>query len=119
MEQIVSLAPLVLVFAVFYFIVLRPQSKQRKEAEKMRNELSAGDEVITIGGLYGVVYAVDEKNVVLELLPDFNKAMFKRSAIAQIIPKEVENDDDLDEVSDTMQDTEVEDVEVEDIKEEE
>jgi len=119
MERIVSLAPLLLVFIVFYFVVMRPQNKKSKEAERMRNELSTGDEVLTIGGFYGVVYAVDEKNVVLELLPDFNKAMLKRTAISQIIPKDIENEEDLEETTDTIQDSEIEDVEVEEIKEEE
>ncbi|QAT61389.1 MULTISPECIES: preprotein translocase subunit YajC [Tissierellales] len=53
--------------AIFYFIAIRPQQKKEKEIRKMREELNAGDEIITIGGIYGKVVKVKEDLVVIEL----------------------------------------------------
>ena len=63
----------------------------------MRNNIKIGDEIITIGGFYGVVYAVDEKNVVLEMLPDFNRLMITKAAISRVITEEesvIDNEED-------------------------
>jgi len=57
--------PLVLIFGVFYFLVIRPQSKQRAAKEKMLSELKKGDKVVTGGGLLGVVSSVADGVVTL------------------------------------------------------
>ncbi len=97
MQQLVSLIPLILLVAVFYFLVIRPQSKQQKQMQEMRDSIKVGDEVLTIGGFYGVVYALDDKNVVLEMLPDFEKAMVIRSAISKVITADESVIQDADE----------------------
>ena len=77
--------PLILVLVFFYFFVLRPQQKQQKEVKEMRSSMKPGDEIVTIGGFYGIIYAIGEENVTIELLPDYNKALITKSAIARIV----------------------------------
>ena len=57
---------LVLMFAMLYFFMIRPENKRKKEAENLRNSLSVGDEITTIGGLTGTVCAVKENTIVFE-----------------------------------------------------
>lgn len=57
---------LVLMFALLYFFMIRPENKRKKEAENLRNSLAVGDEITTIGGLTGTVCAVKENTVVFE-----------------------------------------------------
>lgn len=114
METLISFLPLILIIAIFYFFMIRPQSKQQKELQEMRDNIKPGDEVVTIGGFYGIVYAIDEKNVVLEMLPDFNKAMVVKSAISRVITAEesliAEDDDDMS----TTEDVEVDNNDIKD-----
>ena len=77
--------PLILVLVFFYFFILRPQQKQQNEIKEMRSSMKPGDEIVTIGGFYGIVYAIGEENVTIELLPDYNKALITKSAIARIV----------------------------------
>ncbi|WP_373482114.1 preprotein translocase subunit YajC [Acetobacterium sp.] len=77
--------PLILVLVFFYFFILRPQQKQQKEVKEMRSSMKPGDEIVTIGGFYAIVYAIGEENVTIELLPDYNKALITKSAIARIV----------------------------------
>ena len=63
-------APLVLVFAVFYFLLIRPQQQKAKEHRTMLDNLKKNDEVITTGGLYGRVVALDARIVTLEIAPN-------------------------------------------------
>ncbi len=60
------LFPLILMFGVFYFILIRPENKRKKEAEQNRNSLKNGDKVTTIGGITGVVVDVKEDRFVIE-----------------------------------------------------
>ncbi len=57
---------LVLMFAMLYFFMIRPENKRKKEAENLRNSLSVGDEITTIGGMTGTVCAVKENTIVFE-----------------------------------------------------
>lgn len=61
---------LVMMLAVFYFMLIRPENKRKKEAEQMRSSVKKGDKVITIGGLVGVVVDVKESNIVIETSAD-------------------------------------------------
>lgn len=62
-----SMAPLILMFAVFYFLLIRPQQKRAKQHKEMVNSLRKGDEVITSGGMYGRVVDVQDDTVTLDL----------------------------------------------------
>lgn len=79
--SLVGLLPLVLVFVVMYFMLIRPQKKKEKEAQKMRNNLQIGDEVTTIGGIVGIVISLKEDTVVIETAGERNKIRIKRWAI--------------------------------------
>lgn len=79
---------MILMMIVFYFILIRPQRKKQKETEQLQKELSAGDEVITIGGAHGVVTTVREQTVTVRVAE--GKIEFDRSAIARKVPKVVE-----------------------------
>lgn len=69
---------------VMYFFMIRPQRKQEKEAQAMRNSLSIGDEVTTIGGIIGRVVNVKEETFVLETTKERTKIRFERAAIKRI-----------------------------------
>ena len=60
------LLPLILMFVIFYFMLIRPENKRKKEAEQTRNSLKTGDKVTTIGGITGVVVDVKEDKFVIE-----------------------------------------------------
>ena len=58
---------LVVLFAIFYFFMIRPQNKRQKEINNFRNTLSPGQEVVTIGGIYGTVKSIDQENGNIQL----------------------------------------------------
>lgn len=64
---IASLLPLILIFVIFYFLLIRPQQKKAKEHKQMLDNLKRGDKVITVGGLYGLVEAVTDTTVTLKI----------------------------------------------------
>ncbi len=67
---VMQFAPLVLIFAVFYFLLIRPQQQKAKEQRLMLANLKRNDEVITAGGLYGKIVALTDKVVTLEIAPN-------------------------------------------------
>jgi len=71
------------VFAIFYFMIIRPQNKKQKAVEKMLSAVKKGDKVVTIGGVHGVVSAVKDKTVVVKV-DDSAKIEFSKSAIASV-----------------------------------
>ncbi|HEY0698683.1 MAG TPA: preprotein translocase subunit YajC [Micromonospora sp.] len=77
---------IVLLFGVMYFMMIRPQQKRRREAEQMQSSIGPGDEVVTIGGLYGTVVGVDDETVVLEIAPGVH-TRYARPAIARVTTK--------------------------------
>ncbi len=79
---------MVLMMVVMYFVLIRPQRNKQKQADVMQKAISAGDEVITIGGAHGVITSVREKTVIVRMHE--GKIEFDRSAIAQRVSKEVE-----------------------------
>lgn len=85
-SPIMSMAPLVLLFVVFYFLLIRPQQKKAKMHKEMLSKIEKGDNAITNGGLYGRVTAVAEDTVTLEIT-DNVRVKIARSAIASRTPK--------------------------------
>ncbi|OGX68666.1 MAG: preprotein translocase subunit YajC [Paenibacillus sp. RIFOXYA1_FULL_44_5] len=75
--------PLVLMFAVFYFLLIRPQQKRQKTRNSMLGSMKKGDKVVTIGGLHGTIMEMMEDVVVLRV-NDSTKMTFDRSAINSI-----------------------------------
>lgn len=81
MQTVLQLLPMVLIFVVFYFILIRPQKKQEKETQRMRNSLQIGDEVVTIGGIVGFIVSIKEDTLVIETGSDRSKIRVARWAI--------------------------------------
>ena len=81
-----SLLPLVLMFVVLYFIMIRPQMKRQKEHKAMIDALAKGDEVVTSGGVLGKVSKMGDTFVGLEVA-DGVEIQIQRSAVVQVMPK--------------------------------
>ncbi len=81
LNPIVLILFYVLIFGALYFFMLRPQKKKQKEEKKMRENLQVGDEVVTIGGVYGRVISLKEDTMVIESLSDHSKLTFARWAL--------------------------------------
>ncbi len=80
---LVTFLPFVLIIAVMYFLMIRPQKKKEKEEKKMRENLQIGDELLTIGGIYGRVISLKEDSIVIESKSDHSKLTIARWAIQQ------------------------------------
>lgn len=81
-----AMFPFIILFIVFYFLLIRPQSKRAKEHKKMVEALSKGDEVLTQGGIYGKIIEVGETHVVLEMA-DNVEVKLQREAVSSALPK--------------------------------
>ena len=81
-----GLVPLILIFVIFYFLLLRPQIKRAKEHKKMLASLAKGDEVVTSGGVLGKITRIDESFVSLEVA-DGVELRVQKNAIASLVPK--------------------------------
>ena len=79
MDMIIMLVAMV---AVFYFLLIRPENKRKKEAESMRNAVKEGDEVTTIGGIVGTVVHVKDEKFVMETSADRVRIEFAKWAIS-------------------------------------
>lgn len=106
-----------LLFLVMYFLVIRPQSRRRKELLELQNTLGPGSDVQTIGGLYGMVVHTDDESLWLEI-SDGVVVRFLRSSVARVLPESdelvyaypedevaAELDDELDAVDAVDEDT--------------
>ena len=72
---------LVMVF-IFYYFLIRPENKKKKELAKMRSELQVGDEIVTIGGIIGIIVSMKEDSLVIETGSDRSKVRLARWAIS-------------------------------------
>jgi len=81
-----SMLPLVVVFVVFYFLLIRPQQKRQKEHREMVAKLSTGDEVVTAGGVLGKVTSVSDSFVKVEVASGV-EIMVQRHTIGAVMPK--------------------------------
>lgn len=83
----IQMIPFALIIVIFYFLILRPQQKRQKALQKMIEGLRKGDRVLTGGGMYGVVFAIKEDTVVLEVGKDV-RVEFAKSAITAVVGSE-------------------------------
>jgi preprotein translocase subunit YajC len=81
-----SMLPLVLMFVVLYFVMIRPQMKRQKEAKAMIDALAKGDEVVTTGGLIGRISKIGESFLTLEISAGV-EVQVQRGAVIQVLPK--------------------------------
>ena len=87
--MIQSFLPLILIFIIFYFLLIRPQSKKAKEHKQLLENLKKGDKVMTNGGIYGLIEDIDEKTVTLKVgIKDDVKIKINRGYIAGLRDKE-------------------------------
>ena len=86
MSSLTSMLPLVLMFVVLYFVMIRPQMRKQKEHRSMIEALAKGDEVATAGGLLGKVSRLGEGYLTLEIAPGV-EVQLQRSAVVQVLPK--------------------------------
>ena len=77
-----SILMIVAMIAVFYFLMIRPENKRKKEAEQMRSAVKVGDEIITIGGVVGTVVSVKDDKFVMETSADQVRVEFTKWAIS-------------------------------------
>ena len=92
----VQLVPMILIFVVFYFVLIRPQRKKDKEAKAMLDNLKVGDRICTIGGIYGTITNIrDESTVTLAVGPQDVPVVFARWAIRNVEEITVENDTEV------------------------
>ena len=73
---------IVVMIAVMYFLLIRPENKKKKAADEMRNSLKVGDEITTIGGIVGTICAVKEKTIVIETGADRVRIEFTKWAVS-------------------------------------
>ena len=83
---LMSFLPLIIIFVIFYFLLIRPQMKRAKEHRKLVAELATGDEVVTNGGLLGRITHVGESFVTLELNENV-QIKVQRHAVSSVLPK--------------------------------
>jgi preprotein translocase subunit YajC len=85
--------PLVAIIGIFYFLIIRPQSKKQKETQKMLSALKKGDKIVTIGGIHGVIQTIRENSVIVRV-DENTKMEFSRSAISSVVSQGKEDKSD-------------------------
>ena len=91
-EMISMLLPLVLMFAIFYFMLIRPQKKKDKKVKEMLAALKPGDRICTIGGIYGTITGIKDETIELAVSNENTKLVVARWAIRNVEEITVEND---------------------------
>lgn len=85
-STLMSIAPLLLMFAVLYFIMIRPQMKRQKETKAMLDALQKGDEVATAGGILGKITSINDSMIDLQIASNVT-IQVQRHAVVQVLPK--------------------------------
>ena len=88
-NSLVGFVPILLIFAIFYFLLFLPMQRQKKQQQKMLKELQNGNVVLTSGGIIGTIVSIDDDSVVLRVKPDNIKLQVARSAVSNLVPQEV------------------------------
>ncbi|AOS45595.1 preprotein translocase subunit YajC [Lacunisphaera limnophila] len=86
-SALMQFLPLVLMFAAMYFLLIAPQRKKQKAHEKMLTELQSGDEVVTAGGIYGVITQVKDDRFVIRIGSDNAKVEVGKGFISALVKK--------------------------------
>jgi len=81
LSQLGPMVPLVLMFVIIYFLIMRPQQKKEKERKLMIQQIQKGDKVLTTGGIYGVVSSIKDEEVVVLKIADGAKVEFNRNSV--------------------------------------
>jgi preprotein translocase subunit YajC len=87
-NPVMGFLPILLIFAIFYFLLFLPMQRQKKQQKKMLSELQNGQNVVTSGGVVGTIVAVnDDDTLFLRVKPDNIKIQVTRSAVAGVLPE--------------------------------
>ena len=97
-SSLFSFLPLIAIIGIFYFLILRPQSKKQKETQKMLSAIKKGDRVVTIGGIHGVIQSVKESTVIIKV-DENTKLEFNRGAISSVSSQAKDEDKSADDKS--------------------
>ena len=88
-EQFAGFLPIILLFVLFYFLLIRPQQKQQKQRQEMLRSIEKGNKVVTIGGIHGLIKEIREDEVILRIADNVNIKV-NRSGIGQVINEDNE-----------------------------
>ena len=81
------LLPMIVIFAAFYFLLIRPQQKKQKAHTALISNLSTGDEILTAGGILGVITGISEHDAIVKIA-DNSEVKIQKSSVAQVMPKD-------------------------------
>lgn len=90
-NPLVQMAPMILIFVMFYFVLIRPQRKKQQELAAQISALRGGDQIVTTGGIYGVVSSLQEKTITLKIA-DNVKIKLDKAAVATVVKKSADAD---------------------------
>lgn len=79
-----TIAPLIIFFAIFYFLLIRPQQKRQKKTRDMQSSLGRGDKIVTIGGLHGIVDAIDDSSITIKCNGN-TRLTFDRQSVREVL----------------------------------
>lgn len=85
--QLGAFLPLILLFVIFYFLLIRPQQKHQKKRQELLRSLKKGDRVVTIGGIHGVIKEINEDVLTLKIADNVN-IKFSRTGIDRVLAEE-------------------------------
>ena len=85
-DPIMSFLPLIVLFVLFYFLIIRPQMKRAKDQKKMQEAIQKGDEIITAGGQLGKLVKVTDQYITLDICGG-TESVFQRGAVQAVLPK--------------------------------
>ena len=83
MQGYMQFLPIVIMFVLFWFLLIRPQKKRQNSVQQMQSSLKKGDKIVTIGGLHGSIDSIDDTKIVVKS-PDGSKLTFDRQAIREV-----------------------------------
>ena len=92
-NQLLSFAPILLIFGIFYFLLFRPMQQQKKQTQKMLTELANGQAVVTNGGIVGTIVSMNSSDdtLVIRVKPDNVKIQVSRSSVAALVKEETKS----------------------------
>jgi preprotein translocase subunit YajC len=86
-NPLLGFLPILLIFAIFYFLLFLPMQRQKKQQQKMVRELQPGHVVLTSGGIVGTVVSLDDDSLVLRVKPDNVKLQVARNSVTGLVPE--------------------------------
>jgi len=87
-SSLLTIAPLLFIFAIFYFLLIMPQQRRQKKWQAMLSALKTGDKITTSGGLRGTIISLKDDAVTLRVPPDNLKLEVSRGSVASVTPAE-------------------------------